>query len=76
MLSKQKMARINELAKKAKTAGLTADEALEQQELRQEYIRVFRETMVNMLHSVTVIDPNGNDVTPKKLKESQKKRIN
>jgi uncharacterized protein YnzC (UPF0291/DUF896 family) len=76
MLSKQKMARINELAKKAKMAGLTADEALEQQQLRREYIQVFRKAMEDMLHSVTVIDPNGNDVTPKKLKESQKKRMN
>ena len=75
MLSKQKMARINELAKKAKSIGLTKEETLEQQQLRREYIQVFRKAMVDMLHSVTVIDPNGNDVTPKKLKESQKSRI-
>ncbi|GLH63122.1 MULTISPECIES: DUF896 domain-containing protein [Parageobacillus] len=75
MLSKQKMARINELAKKAKSSGLTKEEALEQQQLRREYIQVFRKAMEDMLHSVTVIDPNGNDVTPKKLKESQKSRF-
>ncbi|KYD32060.1 DUF896 domain-containing protein [Parageobacillus toebii NBRC 107807] len=75
MLSKQKMARINELAKKAKSSGLTKEEALEQQQLRREYIQVFRKAMEDMLHSVTVIDPNGNDVTPKKLKESQKSRL-
>jgi uncharacterized protein YnzC (UPF0291/DUF896 family) len=75
MLSKQKMARINELAKKAKSIGLTKEETLEQQQLRREYIQVFRKAMEDMLHSVTVIDPNGNDVTPQKLKESQKSRI-
>ncbi|WP_143415808.1 DUF896 domain-containing protein [Geobacillus sp. E263] len=75
MLSKQKMARINELAKKAKSSGLTKEEELEQQQLRREYIQVFRKAMEDMLHSVTVIDPNGNDVTPKKLKESQKSRF-
>lgn len=75
MLSKQKMARINELAKKSKSSGLTKEEALEQQQLRREYIQVFRKAMEDMLHSVTVIDPNGNDVTPKKLKESQKSRL-
>jgi uncharacterized protein YnzC (UPF0291/DUF896 family) len=75
MLSKQKIARINELAKKAKSIGLTEEEALEQQQLRREYIQVFRKTMVEMLHSVTIIDPNGNDVTPKKLKESQKRGL-
>ncbi|MBY6269665.1 DUF896 domain-containing protein, partial [Parageobacillus thermoglucosidasius] len=70
-----KMARINELARKAKSSGLTEEETLEQQQLRREYIQAFREAMEDMLHSVTVIDPNGNDVTPKKLKESQKKRF-
>ncbi|BDG47914.1 MULTISPECIES: DUF896 domain-containing protein [Parageobacillus] len=75
MLSKQKMARINELAKKAKSSGLTKEETLEQQQLRREYIQAFREAMVDMLHSVTVIDPNGNDVTPQKLKESRKRRL-
>jgi uncharacterized protein YnzC (UPF0291/DUF896 family) len=75
MLSKQKMARINELAKKAKSIGLTKEETLEQQQLRREYIQVFRKAMEDMLHSVTVIDPNGNDVTPQKLKESQKSRL-
>ncbi|GCD83220.1 DUF896 domain-containing protein [Parageobacillus thermoglucosidasius] len=74
MLSKQKMARINELARKAKSSGLTAEETLEQQQLRREYIQAFREAMVETLHSVTVIDPNGNDVTPQKLKESKKRR--
>ena len=45
MLSKQKMARINELAKKAKSIGLTKEETLEQQQLRREYIQVFRKAM-------------------------------
>jgi uncharacterized protein YnzC (UPF0291/DUF896 family) len=75
MLSQEKMVRINELAKKAKTSGLTAKEAEEQKRLRQEYLKALRESLTNTLHSVKIIDPNGNDVTPKKLKESQAKRI-
>lgn len=75
MLSTQKMARINELAKKAKTIGLTEAEKAEQAELRTEYVRAFRQAMVDTLHSVTVIDANGNDVTPQKLKESKKSRL-
>lgn len=75
MLSTQKIARINELAKKAKTTGLTEKERVEQAELRAEYLRAFRQAMTDTLHSVTVIDPNGNDVTPTKLKESKKNRL-
>lgn len=75
MLSKEKMERINALAKKAKTVGLTDIEKEEQQELRQEYLRVFRGSMTNTLHSVKIIDPEGNDVTPEKLKESKRKRL-
>ncbi|MFS0823516.1 DUF896 domain-containing protein [Bacillus sp. 1P02SD] len=75
MLSKDKLNRINALAKKAKSVGLTDKEKEEQQELRQEYLRVFRNSMTNTLHSVTVVDPEGNDVTPEKLKESKRKRL-
>jgi uncharacterized protein YnzC (UPF0291/DUF896 family) len=75
MLSKDKIDRINALAKKAKTVGLTDKEKEEQQELRQEYLRVFRSSMTNTLHSVKVVDPEGNDVTPEKLKDSKRKRL-
>jgi uncharacterized protein YnzC (UPF0291/DUF896 family) len=73
MLSKDKIARINELANKAKTEGLTEKEASEQKKLRQEYLQTFRKSMTNSLHSVKIVDPEGNDVTPKKLKDSQKR---
>ncbi len=72
MLSKEKIARINALSKKAKTEGLTKDEAAEQQKLRQEYIKTFRASMENTLQGVTIVDPEGNDVTPEKLKETKK----
>ncbi|WP_099355291.1 DUF896 domain-containing protein [Fredinandcohnia onubensis] len=75
MLAKDKIDRINALAKKAKTVGLTDKEKEEQQELRQEYLRVFRSSMTNTLHSVKVVDPEGNDVTPEKLKDSKRKRL-
>nr|WP_295972487.1 DUF896 domain-containing protein [uncultured Bacillus sp.] len=73
MLSKEKLARINELARKAKQAGLTEFEAKEQSKLRAEYLQTFRSSMLNTLKSVTVIDPEGNDVTPDKLKKLQQK---
>ncbi|MGX7024420.1 DUF896 family protein [Vagococcus hydrophili] len=73
MLSKEKLARINELAKKAKTeTGLTAAEKQEQAELREEYLHRFRGGMRNHIEGMKVVDTEGNDVTPDKLKDIQK----
>jgi len=75
MLSKEKMARINELARKAKEKGLTEIEAKEQSKLRGEYLQTFRSSMLNTIKSVTVIDPEGNDVTPEKLKKIKRNNL-
>ncbi|WP_409305543.1 DUF896 domain-containing protein [Peribacillus sp. SCS-155] len=77
MLSKEKIARINQLSKISKETGLTAEEAKEQSKLRSEYLQAFRKSMSNTLESVTVIDPEGNDVTPQKIKDikNNKKRL-
>lgn len=75
MLPKEKLNRINELSKKSKTEGLTAKEQEEQQLLRQQYLQVFRSSMKNTLKGVTIVDPNGNDVTPQKLKDDKKRNL-
>jgi len=56
MISKEKLDRINELANKKKTAGLTAEEADEQQQLRQAYIERFREVFRAQLDQIEVVD--------------------
>jgi uncharacterized protein YnzC (UPF0291/DUF896 family) len=76
MLSQEKLTRINHLSKKAKEVGLTSQEAEEQKQLRQEYLKTFRGQMVDHLHSIKVVDEKGNDVTPKKLKQSKNRRNN
>ena len=52
--------RINELAKKSREEGLTDIEKAEQNELRQEYIKKFRQGMENTLSNVYIMDENGN----------------
>jgi uncharacterized protein YnzC (UPF0291/DUF896 family) len=74
MIEKKKLARINELAAKAKNEPLTAAEKAEQAQLRDEYLQAFRGNFRDHLHGVTVIDPEGNDVTPEKLKASKAER--
>ena len=67
------IARINVLAKKKKEGTITSAELKEQEKLRQEYIKVFRQGFKQQLMSVKVVDNHGNDVTPHKLKEEKLK---
>lgn len=68
--------RINELANKAKTEELNDAEKTEQAELRAEYIKNFRAGFKSQLMNVKVVDIDGNDVTPEKLKKEQAKNKN
>lgn len=74
MLSKEKLERINALAKKSRESGLTPEEKAEQQKLRQEYLTAFRGGMRNHIEGLKLIDPTGQDVTPEKLKQIQKEK--
>ncbi|MFS0643410.1 DUF896 domain-containing protein [Siminovitchia sp. 179-K 8D1 HS] len=71
MLSKEKLARINELAKKAKENGLSKEEAKEQSKLRGEYLQSFRASMRQTIEQVRVFDSTGEEVTPEKLRSIQ-----
>ena len=75
MLEESKINRINELAKKSKTSGLSIEEAKEQSQLRSEYLKTFRSSMRDTIESVKVIDPEGNDVTPGKVKDVRDKKF-
>lgn len=55
-----KIARINALAKKSKTEGLTEEEKLEQQALRREYIDSVKMSLVGHLDNTYVVDEQGN----------------
>ena len=51
--------RINYLAKKAKTEGLTPEEAQEQKALRKEYIAGFRRSLQSQLDNTVILRPDG-----------------
>ena len=74
MLDPKKIERINELARKKKTVGLTQVEQDEQLLLRQEYLEAFRGGMRNHIEGLKVVDEEGNDVTPEKLKQIQREK--
>ena len=76
MLSKEKLARINELSKLAKEGKLTEAQAKERTALRKEYLDVFRATMRDTIEHVKVVDEEGNDVTPEKLKQVKANKKN
>ena len=52
--------RINFLSKKSKAEGLSEEEKKEQAELRQKYIKMFRQGVANTLSNVYVMDKDGN----------------
>lgn len=56
MLGKEKLARINELARKSKAEGLNPEERDEQQVLRKEYLAAFREHFRQQLDSVKIVE--------------------
>ncbi|ASR40947.1 DUF896 domain-containing protein [Ligilactobacillus agilis] len=66
--------RINFLAKKKKTTGLSEDEKIEQQSLRETYLAMFRENFRSHIEMLQVYDKDGKEVTPEKVKEIQRKK--
>ncbi len=56
--------RINELARKAKTEGLTDEEKLEQAKLRDEFRAAFRRNFGLQLENTTFVDENGKVLKP------------
>lgn len=65
-MTKELINRINELAKKSKTEGLTEEEKAEQKALRLQYIEEFRQGVANTLNNVYIVDEQGNEVKLKK----------
>ena len=62
------IARINELARKAKTVGLTDEELVERDKLRRIYIDSVKASLVGQLENTYIVSPDG---TKKKVGPKQ-----
>ena len=64
-----KLQRINELARKAKSEGLTPEEESERASLRAEYIKGFRQSLTGILDNTYIQRPDG---TKEKIQKKDK----
>ena len=59
MEMKDVIARINELAAKNKTVGLTDEELVERDKLRRIYIDSYKASLVGQLENTYIVSPDG-----------------
>ena len=62
------IARFNELAKMAKTEGLTPEETAERDKLRRIYIDSVKANLIGQLDNTYIVDQKGNKTPLKKSK--------
>ena len=72
MVTQKDIDRINELARKSKTEGLTDAEKAEQKELRVKYINGFKESFESQLLGITIVNPDGSKHKVKKRDENSR----
>ena len=58
-MTNEKIARINELARKSRAQGLTEQERAEQAALRREYIDAMKRSLKVQLDSTVLVEPDG-----------------
>lgn len=59
MMTEKEIERINELARKSKTQGLSEEEKVEQKNLRVKYINSFKESLEGQLNNIVIVEPDG-----------------
>ena len=71
VISDKKLERINELAKKAKTVGLTEEEIAERDILRKEYLQNFRKRFESQIERIQILEPDGSITPVRKRTENE-----
>ncbi|MBP3319195.1 MAG: DUF896 domain-containing protein [Ruminiclostridium sp.] len=69
-MTKESIDRINELARKSKTVGLTEEEKAEQAALRKEYLADIRKSLEATLSNVYFVEEDGSQTKLKKKDET------
>ena len=69
MITPELLARINELARKKRTQGLTESEKLEQRRLYDIYLSAIRGQVINLLDSIEFVDDATHNPKPAKKKK-------
>ena len=67
-MDEKRIARINELAAKSRSEGLTEEEKNEQAQLRAEYIAAYKQSRIGHLENVRIVDEKGNKTPLRKKK--------
>ena len=65
-MEKEKIERINALARKQKAEGLTPEEREEQKALRAEYLLAIRKSLTGTLENTVFLRPDGTQIIPHK----------
>lgn len=70
-MEKEKIARINELARTSRVRELTEQEKAEQKSLREEYLAEFRLSFGAQLDHTVIVEPDGTRIHLKDRKKTQ-----
>ncbi|SDM70316.1 DUF896 domain-containing protein [Lachnospira pectinoschiza] len=74
MNMQERLDRINELYRKSKAEGLTTAEKEEQDKLRKEYVKIFRENLRGSLETIKIQNPDGSIIDVKE-RHDEKMRL-
>ena len=75
MITEEKIKRINELARKAKSAGLSEEKKLEQGLLRREYVDSFKENLRSQLENIEFVDAETESASASESGATTKKEL-
>jgi len=73
MNMEERLQRINDLYRKSQAEGLTKAEKEEQDRLRKEYVKIFRENLRGSLETIKIQNPDGSIIDVKERHDEKMK---